>query len=168
MLQQILTRTPLYVWAILAGLIYRGYLASKDREVVFWKLFIIPAIMPLLTVPDLTLKFGHAGQSVAIWAGAAALVTLLTWQFSRARVSPAAQAGNVLVRGTWLPLVAMLGIFFTKYAVNVMLAINPQARGDVLFAAACCALFGVFNGVFFGWAARDATSYLQTPARAIS
>lgn len=166
MLQQILTRTPVYVWVILAGLVYRGYIASQDREVAFWKLFIIAALMPLLTVPDLALKFG--AQSVALWAGAAAMTTLLVWQFSRARVGPARQAGNVLVRGTWMPLMAMLAIFFTKYAINVMLVVSPQLRHDSVAAAACCVLFGVFNGVFFGWAARDATSYLQAPETAVS
>lgn len=168
MLQQILIRTPFYVWVILAGLLYRGYLSSKDREVAFAKLFFIPGIMPLLTVPDLALKFGLGGLGVAIWAAAAAAATLLTWQLSRAKISPASAPGMVLAHGSWLPLAAMLAVFFSKYALNVMLVVLPQARHDLQFAALCCALFGILNGVFFGWAARDTTSYLQTPAVAVS
>jgi len=162
MLQQILFHTPIYVWIILAGLIYRGYLSSKDREVAFAKLFFIPAIMPLLTVPDLALKFGHAVPALAIWASAAGVAALLTWQFSNANITRAPLAGQVLVRGSWLPLVAMMAVFLSKYALNVMLALVPHARHDVQFATALCALFGVFNGVFFGWIARDSTTYLQT------
>ena len=33
MIQQIVSHTPVYVWALLAFLLYRGYLASRDREV---------------------------------------------------------------------------------------------------------------------------------------
>lgn len=161
MLQQILIRTPFYVWLILAGLIYRGYLSSKDREVVFWKLFLIPALMPLLTLPDLAIKFGRPGLSFAIWAVAAAVTAALTWQLSSAKITLAEQAGKVLVRGTWLPLTAMMGVFFTKYALNVLLAISPQARHDPVFSAVVCALFGLFNGIFFGWMARDTTAWLQ-------
>lgn len=161
MLQQILIRTPFYVWLILAGLIYRGYLSSKDREVVFWKLFIIPALMPLLTLPDLAVKFGHLGQTFAIWAVAAVITAALVWQWSSAKISLAAQAGKVLVRGSWLPLAAMMGVFFTKYALNILLAISPQARHDPVLAAVVCTLCGVFNGIFFGSMARDTTAWLQ-------
>jgi hypothetical protein len=170
MLQQILIRTPFYVWVILAGLLYRGYIASTDREVTFWKLFIIPAIMPLLTLPDLALKFGAGAQTFAIWGAAAGAATLLTWQFSSARVTPAQRAGNVLVRGSWMPLAAMMAVFFSKYALNIVLAISPQARHETLFATLFCALFGIFNGIFFGSMAKDATAYTQarSPRKAIA
>lgn len=167
MLQQILIRTPFYVWLILAGLIYRGYLSSKDREVVFWKLFLIPALMPLLTLPDLANKFGQPGMSFAIWAVAAVATAALTWQISSARITLAEQAGKVLVRGSWLPLTAMLGVFFAKYALNVVLAIAPQARHDSLLATVACSLFGLFNGTFFGWMARDTTAWLQAPRQSV-
>lgn len=165
MLQQILIRTPLYVWLILAALIYRGYLSSRDREVAFWKLFILPAVMPLLTLPDLATKFGSSAQTFALWAAGAGLAAVLTWQFSSGKVSPVQQAGNVMVRGSWLPLAAMMAVFFGKYALNVMLVVLPHVRHDAQFAALACALFGVFNGVFFGWVARDTSSYLQGRAQ---
>ena len=165
MLQQILIRTPFYVWLILAGLLYRGYLSSKDREVDLWKLFLIPALMPLLTIPDLAIKFGQLGTTFAIWAMAAVVTAVLTWQCSSPKVTLAAQPGKVLVRGSWLPLAAMMLVFFTKYALNIMLAVSPQARHDSVFAAVVCSLLGLFNGLFFGWLARDTTAWLQTRSR---
>lgn len=168
MLQQILIRTPFHVWVILAGLIYRGTIASTNREVAFWKLFIIPAIMPLLTLPDLAIKFGHIGTTFGIWAAAAGVTAALTWHCSSGKVALAKQAGNVLVRGSWLPLAAMMGVFCAKYALNVMLAISPQARHDALIAGIACALFGLLNGIFFGWLARATTTWLQERAQAAS
>jgi hypothetical protein len=37
--------TPIYVWALLAFLLYRGYLASKDREMSLFKVALIPLVM---------------------------------------------------------------------------------------------------------------------------
>ena len=37
-MQQLFSHTPLYVWAILAFLVYRGVLASRVREVSLRKL----------------------------------------------------------------------------------------------------------------------------------
>jgi hypothetical protein len=69
MLQQILSHTPAYVWAILAFLVYRGVIASLDREVALKKLFIIPAVMLALSLHDLAGKFGFTSLSVPAWPG---------------------------------------------------------------------------------------------------
>ena len=44
-MQQIILRTPLWVWPLLAFLVYRGLLASVDRETSLKKAFVIPAVM---------------------------------------------------------------------------------------------------------------------------
>jgi hypothetical protein len=165
MLLQILIHTPYYVWIILALLIYRGVLASTDREMAFGKLFIIPVIMPLLTLPDLAMKFGHAGPTFASWATAAAIGAAITFRLSGARVSLASKPGKVLVRGSWSTLVLLMAVFLTKYAANIMLAVSPQVRHDSLFIAVVCALYGLLNGIFFGRLARDTAAYrLAGPA----
>ena len=43
-MQQIILRTPLWVWVLLAFLVYRGMLASVNRETSLKKAFIIPEI----------------------------------------------------------------------------------------------------------------------------
>ena len=54
MLQQIFSHTPLYVWAILGFLVYRGVLASRTREVTLRKLFIVPLVWRALDLPSLS------------------------------------------------------------------------------------------------------------------
>ena len=167
MLLQILTRTPVYVWIILALLVFRGIVASADREMAFGKLLIIPLVMPLLSLQDISVRFGGAAATFAIWAAAALVTAALVWKISAARLSVGTQAGKVLVRGSWVPLSAMMAVFVTKYVAIVMLAINPSLKQDILFIAAACALFGIFNGIFFGRLLRDTTTWLQirTPKR---
>lgn len=155
MLQQILIHTPVYVWAILAVLVWRGSAALRDREMTLRSLFIVPAVMLALSLQDVGSKFGSSGLAWAAWTAAAAAAALLVWKSGRSRTAPGAAPGSVIVRGSRVPLAMMMAIFFTKYAASVLLAVLPHARQDALAASGVCALFGVFNGCFLGRLARD-------------
>lgn len=167
MLMQILSHTPIYVWVALALLVLRGVSAARDREMAFGKLLILPLVMPLISLQDITGRFGAGRAGLAVWAAAAIVTAVVTWKISADRVSPGQQDGKVMVRGSWVPLAMMMAVFFTKYAAIVTLTVHPQARQDMLFVGLACALFGVFNGIFFGRLARDVGSWLQMRTRGL-
>lgn len=155
MLIQILAHTPLYVWAILAFLLYRGVIALRDREVELRRLFIIPAVMLALSLQDIAARFGTGGMALPLWAAATCAMGVLAWHFGGARVAAGSRPGHVRVRGSRGPMALMMAVFFTKYLASIMLALRPQLRGDAVFMAAVCVLFGLFSGVFAGRLARD-------------
>ena len=159
MLNQILSRTPPYVWGILAFLILRGVIAMRTREIGINKLFIIPIVMLVLSLQDIAAKFGVGGVAITAWTLAAATTVALMWHFSAARVTPAATPGRVIVRGSMFPLALMMAIFVTKYVATVIVAVQPHLRHDLAFTVFVCALFGVFNGYFLGRLARDVKAY---------
>jgi hypothetical protein len=168
MLQQILSHTPVYVWVILAVLVWRGSAALRDRDMTVRSLFIVPVIMLALSLQDVVVKFGSNATPLGAWAAAAAAAALLVWKSGRSRTSPAATPGSVIVRGSWVPLAMMMAIFVTKYVASVLLAILPHARQDALFTVAVCMLFGVFSGCFLGRLARDVAAWrgMQVPGQA--
>ena len=166
MLIQILTHTPLYVWAILAFLVQRGMIAMRDRDLEIRKLVMIPAVMLVLSLQDMNAKFGLGGLALAAWAVAAAGMALLAGLSGARRIEASNVPGSVRVRGSRLPLVMMMAVFFTKYVASVTLSVAPQLRHDTLFACAVCALFGVFNGWFLGRLAGDLASYRSLHADA--
>ena len=159
MLIQIVSHTPLYVWAILAFLVYRGVLAMREREMAFKKLFIIPLVMLALSLQDIAHKFGATTTPLAAWAIGAAAVAALVTTTSRARIAAGSRAGSVRVAGSAAPLVLMMAIFLTKYATAVAVAIQPALAQQASFALAVCLLFGAFNGYFIGRLARDAVAF---------
>ena len=161
MLIQILTHTPVYVWAILALLVYRGVVAMRDRDVEVRKLFIIPVIMLALSLQDIVAKFGAAVRPLSAWAVGAAATLLLVWKFSRAGIGAGATPGSVRVYGSWMPLAMMMSIFLTKYVTSVTLAVQPHASHNALFSTAVCVLFGAFNGYFLGRLARNLSSLVR-------
>jgi hypothetical protein len=166
MLIQILTHTPYYVWAILAFLVYRGVIAMRNRDVEVRKLVMIPAVMLVLSLQDMSAKFGLGGLALAAWALGAAGMALAAGLAGSERIAASAVPGHVRVRGSRLPLVLMMAVFFTKYVASVTLAVAPQLRHDTLFACAVCGLFGVFNGWFIGRLVGDMASVRMLPAGA--
>ena len=162
MLQQIVLRTPLYVWAILAFLVFRGIVASRDRDATVMKLAIIPVVMLVLSLQDIVAKFGdHALAPIfyawAAWAAGTLAVALQRWTFGSAHLGVGTAPGTVRIRGSWAPLVAMLAVFMTKYVASVALAIQPGLAGNTAFVVTVCALFGASNGYFLGQLAREAS-----------
>lgn len=164
MLIQIVSHTPIYVWAILAFLIYRGVLAASTREMAFKRLFIIPAVMLALSLQDIAAKFGINGLPLAAWAAGALCTGLPAWRLGAPGIAAGSTADTVRVRGSWAPLALMMAIFITKYVTAVSMAIQPALAGHPVFMVAVCALFGCFNGYFMGRLARDAATFQRLGA----
>lgn len=163
MIQQIISHTPVYVWALLAFLIYRGWLASQDREASLRKVALIPLVMVGLAVTSIS-SSGPLGDGVwALWALGAAASAAAIWQLSSGEIVVNRAAGTIVQRGSWMPLVLMIAIFVTKYAVAVMSAMHPELPHSVPFAASVALLYGVFNGLFLGRLARYAAAWQRQP-----
>lgn len=164
MLNQIITHTPVYVWAILAFILVRGMVASRDRDIAVNKLWIIPLVMLGLSLQDIGAKFGFGALPLAAWAVGAAATIGLVLRLGRVRMAPGKEAGSVHVRGSWAPLALMMAVFCTKYAASVAVAVLPHARQETLFVAVVCVLFGVLNGCFLGRLLADLAAIRSFPA----
>ena len=150
---QILSHTPVYVWTILAFLVWRGVAEMREREIARLRMFVLPLVMLILSLHDIARKFGFEATALSAWTTAFAAAGLLAWRFGRVRVAPGSAPGRVRVGGSMIPLVLMLAIFAVKYATSVVLAVRPELAGQL--AAGVCAMFGVFNGYFLGRLLRD-------------
>lgn len=159
MLIQILSHTPVYVWAILALLVYRGVIAMRERETRFGKLFIVPLMMLALSMQDMAIKFGAGGIAMAAWAAVMILAGYLMVRFGSDRIGAGTRSGLVRIRGSRMPFAMMMAVFLTKYAASVSLAILPRLASDAHFAMAVGVLFGAFSGYFLGGLARDIGAY---------
>lgn len=167
MFHQIVSNTPVFVWVILGFLVYRGFIASLDREVKIKKIVIIPIIMFILSLQGILTSFGGSPESLLAWMLALGTGILIAWnrfQVSQIRIS--APTKMVFLRGSWTPMLLMMAIFFLKYAVNVALAIHPAIRQDMVFMLLNCVLFGIFSGIFLGNMARILHLYKQAQLNA--
>jgi len=150
MLAQLISRTPVWVWALLVFLLYRGVKASQDRELGLRAMLVIPCVMLFLSVQGMFQHFGFAPIPFSIWALCLMITAGVAAHFTSAGSFRIISPTHLWVRGSWLPLILMLLIFIVKYAENVAVAIQPALRTETAFVLICSAVFGVMNGLFFG------------------
>lgn len=168
MLKQIILNTPLWVWAILAFLMYRGISAAANREVPFNRIFIIPLVMLGLSLHGIASAFGISSDIALSWAGFAVVTTAWARRRPLDDKTVAYPGRGVIFRpGSWAPLMLMMGVFFTKYAVAVTLVMHPAYKQHAGFVVAICALYGVFNGLFIGNVWREMSLYRRTQSTSV-
>lgn len=146
MLFQIFSHTPIWVFVLFFVLLGMGIQQGRDRNVSGKIVFILPACMILFSCFGLISSTGASGYSLAIWIGSVLGVASLGWRFDAADVR---YHSNVYsIPGSWLPLMLMMGIFFTKYAVGVMSALRPEMIEQLWFIYSISFIYGIFSGAF--------------------
>ncbi len=167
MLQQIILNTPAWVWALLAFLVYRGLIASTNREITLRKTLIMPLVMFVLSAQGTVSAFGLSALTASAWLLCFAAAAGLAWRrFDLGSIVARPQRGAIFQYGSWQPMMLMMGIFLTKYAVGVLLALQPQRARETLFVLGVCALYGCFSGIFVGKMARILLIYRGAAAGA--
>jgi len=150
MIMQIISHTPIWVFLLFFVLLTLGYLASRPRTLSRGRVAILPVAMMLLSAYGVVSAFGYRATGIAAWVAGMALSVLLNraLQLPRgARYSATAQ--SFALPGSWIPLVLMLAIFFTKYTVAVLLSLHPTLLDHASFVAGVSLAYGVLSGIFF-------------------
>ena len=168
MLLQIILHTPKWVFAVFALLLWLGCRQLLTGQVSLAKVTVMPVAMTGLSLAGVISAFGDSPGALLGWAVAAAALVLVVLQ----QPLPAAtrydrDARKFHVAGSAVPLVLMMGIFFTKYAVGVSLAMHPELRQQASFAAAIPMLYGAFSGIFAARAVRLWKLAIRTDAMAV-
>ena len=146
---QILQHTPVWVFGLLIGLLFLGYSQTKTRLLSIKRLIILPVVMLVLSALGIASSFGLQIQSLATWGlGIGVALGLNMWISSPRGATYSADDKQFRVPGSWLPMVMILVIFFTKYLVGVLLALHPQTVHTPVFAISACLLFGLSSGFF--------------------
>jgi uncharacterized membrane protein len=148
---QILAGTPVWVWGLLVGLVALGLSQTRARKASLTRVVTLPVAMGGLSLYGTVSAFGSAPTVLLPWALAMGTVLAISLRQS----APAAARYNATRRefdlpGSWVPMVLILGIFLTKYAVGVATAMQPALRAEVAFALPVAVLYGVFSGLFAG------------------
>lgn len=149
MMLQILSHTPLWVFALFAGLLALGLMQARSRNVNKLRAYVLPVGMIVLSLAGVQSSFGLKPVPVALWAAGLILVALVGYLFFRdRRVAFDPDSNAFHIPGSWCPLGVIMAIFFTKYAVAVMQALEVDAAGSQAFAMTLSLAYGGFSGYF--------------------
>ena len=157
-LPMIVSRTPVWVWGLLAGLVALGLSQVSSRSVSLTRILAMPVIMTVLALLGVVSAFGAAGQLVGVRALWALVVGATTAVFSRGSAPAGSHYDRATQRfhlaGSWVPLALILCIFLTKYIVGVDTSMEPTLTSNATYAFSVTALYAVFSGVFMARALR--------------
>lgn len=155
MIVQILSNTPLWVWALLLALVWLGASQAVWRVVSLGRVLRVAIALTCFSLYGVLSSFGGSAAALAAWLGSALLAAWMTLRL------PLAEGTRYLARqrafevpGSLAPLGLMLGVFALKYAVGVMMGMHAAPTVHPLFAPAVGLIYGGFSGVFIGRAAR--------------
>lgn len=144
---QIIIHTPIWVWAILLLLIWRGLISTRPRIVGLGKLLFLPLVLVALAAYHI-LGSGLssatlAGLAFGTLGGVAAGLVL-------ERRNPATPLGNgqIQLAGEWTPLLVILAIFFTRYAGAVTAITAPAMASSAAFLIAMGAISAFSSAMF--------------------
>lgn len=148
----IVKNTPVWVWGLLAALVALGLSQWRNRSASLTRVTVMPVAMTAFSVYGVISAFGAGGQLpvvLGLWAAGAA-ITLALWGRRPAPEGSRYDAASrqFALPGSALPLMLILGIFFTKYLVGVELSLQASQAQTLGFAAPISLLYGVFSGVF--------------------
>ncbi len=155
MLLQILTHTPPWVFAVFMLLLWLGARQLVASRTSLARITLVPVVMAGLSLYGAASAFGERPLALAGWAIASAVALVLTLQRALPagiRYDPASRRFSL--PGSAMPLALMMGIFVTKYAVGVTLAMHPGLAHAQRFALPISLFYGAISGIFAGRALR--------------
>ena len=155
MVLQILAHTPYWVFALFALLIWLGCKQLVTRRVSLRRITVLPLAMTGLSLYGVVSAFRDSPLALAFWVAAAVVAAFLLMQ-RRLHEATRYEAGtrSFQVPGSAVPLVLMMGVFFTKYVVGVQLAMHPELAHQPGFVWPVSLLYGAFSGIFAARALR--------------
>jgi len=148
---RILANTPLWVFVLLAYLIWQGWQARRPRTQAIWRMLVVPLVFFLMGLSRLVLARDHALEPLTAWLVAAILFGALgLWRGPKLLAVDRAR-GMVSRPGSAAPLISNLTVFSLQYGVAVATAMKLEPRAAVAIIGH--AVSGASAGYFSGWAA---------------
>jgi hypothetical protein len=163
---EIITHTPLWVWPLLAWLIWQGVQALQQRTQPLWRSLIVPAVFFFMGLRRLLVA--HDGAlAPLLWFGAALAFGALAWTHGPRVIAVDRARGLATRPGSAVPLLRNVLVFLLQYAVAATAAMHLDPNGFGTLAS--YAVSGATSGYFAGWAAALILHYRQAaPAAAPS
>jgi hypothetical protein len=157
---EIIFHTPVYVWPLLALLLWGGLKARKTSLAPWKALLIMPAVMLLWSFYSIMTHYSHFSLylwalsiAIGIWLGSLT-VRRLSLKFDK-------QQNLIEIGGSWWPLILSIWIFSLRYFLGATYALHPELvqHTALLFTENIAALVsGMLAGRLVGYWQRSKAS----------
>jgi hypothetical protein len=149
---QIIANTPLWVWPLMAVVVWLGVLSLRARIIPAWRLAILPLVSLALSLAGIAQSI-QPSLAAAGWAVAVLAALPLGVALGRRRAVQRLADGRLEIAGGWFMLVFGLSIFAARYALGVLFGVAPALKVDPLWIGLAGAVGGIVTGIGLGWLA---------------
>jgi len=131
------------------GLCVLGLMQARTRAVAVWVALILPAAMLILSLSGVVQYVGLWIPALLTWAlGVGASSILLLRSADREAARYETESGKLVVAGSWIPLLVILGIFSVRHAMGVARGMELQIVQDRSVQLAVSFVLGALSGFF--------------------
>jgi hypothetical protein len=148
---QILQHIPVWVFALLIGLIALGLVQTRTRHIRKQRLLGINIALTVFTLVGVVQQWRLTpwlALSLLSWA---TMGLLVAWALGQGAAPEGAsfepETRRFAVPGSWLPLTLFMTIFACKFAVGMTTAMAPYLLDSLSAAIGVSALYGLLSGV---------------------
>jgi len=156
---EILTHTPVWVFPVIAAVLWLGSRSLRERTMSLGLLVVLPLVILMLSVGS---SVGTAANPLAAltgWVVSAALGGAIGWAASRAPRSIDLATGRLVVPGSVLPLLVCIAIVALRYYFGYLYGRYPALLADGDYALALIVGNAILGGVMLGRVGRYGASY---------
>jgi hypothetical protein len=154
---RILANTPIWVFVLLAYLIWQGIQSLRPRTQPLWRSLIVPLVFLLMGLSRLVLARNNGWEPLLAWFVSALLFGSLALYRGPRLMAIDRKNGLVTRPGSPIPLFRNITVFLLQYAIAVMAAMHLDA--DIAGAIIGRAISGATAGYFAGRTASLLRSY---------
>jgi hypothetical protein len=165
----ILQGAPLWVWALLALLLFLGIRSLRTRQVPVASLIALPLAFFGLSVTNL-LPLDHlAPLRIGVWIAVLAIGTLPGWFSIRPqRIAVDRARRRITVPGSVVPLLLMLAAFAGGFYFGYLFTRYPELKTDPATLIMASTYRGLMSGYFLGQTIRLFRLYFAAPQPTVS
>jgi len=148
-LSELISNTPIWVFAIFFTLLVLGFIQSKERIVKVKTIFILPLVMITFSFFGVFSVFGISILTMSLWILGLVITLIIGLKLAYPKfVSFSVQSNKLTIPGSWVPLFLMMAIFFTKYFVGFAVARELPLVNEGIFVVLLSLVYGAFSGIF--------------------
>jgi non-heme chloroperoxidase len=149
---QIVANTPLWVWPLMAFVVWIGVLSLRPRTVPPWRLAILPLVGLALSLAGIAQSV-QPGLAAAGWAVALLPAFPLGLALGRRHAARSLADGRIEIAGGWFMLAFGLSVFAVRYVLGVLFGVAPALKAEPLWIGLAGGVGGVVAGIGLGWLA---------------
>ncbi|PYE87397.1 DUF6622 family protein [Phyllobacterium leguminum] len=153
----IIAHTPIWVWFLLAYLLYGGIKALQPREMTWLRMLLLPILFLVWGLYDIVTVLHHPILALVAFAGGIVIGGAIGWLLAAHQDAAWIDPASRLIHrpGTPVTLILILIGFICKYALSVALAYHADLAASPDYNVLSGAIAGAVDGVFWGMTGRQ-------------